>query len=167
MAKRLPPQLDEWIDRDVTLGFNFEDHAYRAYAGDVVSSALMAADQMHLGRSFKYHRPRGTLSFANHDANVLLQSADRTNIRGDVEPVAEGANYKAVNTIGGLRFDATRVLQLFSRGGGASQTPNPGWRCICETSNSSRCRSSSLITSKGRWRESRTSQRFMSKLRGP
>ena len=115
MAKRLPQQPDEWIDRDATIGFSFENHAYRGYAGDVVSSALMAADQMHLGRSFKYHRPRGTLSFANHDANVLLQAADRTNIRADVEPVTEGATYKAVNTIGGLRFDVTRVLQIFSR----------------------------------------------------
>ncbi|MGR8950589.1 MAG: FAD-dependent oxidoreductase, partial [Gammaproteobacteria bacterium] len=115
MAKRLPPQTGEWIDRDSTLGFSFENHAYRAYRGDVVSSALIAADQMHLARSFKYHRPRSTLSFANHDANVLFQSPDQANIRGDVEPVTEGASYKAVNTIGGLRADVTRVLQLFSR----------------------------------------------------
>lgn len=115
MAKRLGPQPNEWINREKTLGFTFENHAYRAFDGDVVTSALIAADQMHLARSFKYHRPRGVLSFANHDANVLLQSDGCTNIRADVEPVTAGASYAAVNTIGGLRHDITRGLQVFSR----------------------------------------------------
>ena len=115
MAKRLPPQPNEWINREKTMGFAFEGQQFRAYEGDVVSSALLAADQVHLARSFKYHRPRGILSFANHDANVLLQSDDRTNIRADIEVVNEGAAYKAVNTIGGLKYDVTQSLQVFSR----------------------------------------------------
>jgi len=115
MAKRLPPQPNEWINRDKTVGFTFEKHHYRAFEGDVVTSALLAADTVHLARSFKYHRPRGILSFANHDANVMLHSDDRTNIRADIEPVSEGASYKAVNTIGGLKYDITQSLQIFSR----------------------------------------------------
>ncbi len=115
MARRLPAQPNEWINRDKTVGFSFEGHQYRGFEGDVVTSALLAADQVHLARSFKYHRPRGILSFANHDANVMLQSDDRTNIRADIEKVTEGATYKAVNTIGGLKYDITQCLQLFSR----------------------------------------------------
>ena len=53
MAKRLPPQPNEWINRDKTVGFTFEKHHYRAFEGDVVTSALLAADTVHLARSFK------------------------------------------------------------------------------------------------------------------
>ena len=114
MADRLPPQPNEWIDRSKSIDFSFEGKSYRAFAGDVITSALLAADQLLIGRSFKYHRPRSVLSAANHDANLLVETATRTNIRADIECVEAGAHYRAVNTFGGLRRDLGRVLQLFS-----------------------------------------------------
>ena len=75
MSERLPPVAGEWIDRSRSLRFSFEGTGYEGWAGDTVSSALLAAGVSLLGRSFKYHRPRGVLSFANHDVNVLVQSA--------------------------------------------------------------------------------------------
>ena len=110
MAHRIEQQPYEWLDRTKTIGFEYEGEPYRAYSGDVISSALLAADVVRLARSFKYHRPRGVLSFANHDANVLLHAAGRTNIRADVEAPIEGEAYRAVNTIGGLRFDVTQAI---------------------------------------------------------
>ena len=115
MAKRLPPQPNEWIERGRPLSFIFEGERYDGLSGDVLSSALLANDVAVQARSFKYHRPRGVLSFANHDANVMVTTGERTNVRADVEPLAEGRSYRAVNTYGGLRFDVARVLQLFSR----------------------------------------------------
>ncbi len=115
MAKRLPPQPNEWIKRDRRLSFVFEGERYDGLEGDVLSSALLANDVVVQARSFKYHRPRGVLSFANHDANVLVTTGDRTNVRADVEQVAQGRSYRAVNTYGGLRFDVARVIQLFAR----------------------------------------------------
>ena len=115
MAHRLDPQPGEWINREKTVSFTFEGQEYEAFEGDVITSALIASDTMCLARSFKYHRPRSTLSFANHDANVLLQTEQRANIRADMEPVVSGEHYRAVNTLGGLRHDLTRVLQVFSR----------------------------------------------------
>lgn len=115
MARRLESQPGEWIDRERVVNFEFEGREFEGFEGDVISSALIANDKMLLARSFKYHRPRGTLSFANHDANVLLHDGKRTNIRGDVEPVEDGESYHAVNTLGGLRYDLTQVLQVFSR----------------------------------------------------
>ncbi|MEM7466245.1 MAG: 2Fe-2S iron-sulfur cluster-binding protein [Pseudomonadota bacterium] len=115
MARRLDTQPGEWIDREQKITFEFEGREFSGFEGDVITSALIANDEMRLGRSFKYHRPRGTLSFANHDANVLLESTTSTNIRADVQPIEEGASYRAVNTLGGLRYDLTRVLQAFSR----------------------------------------------------
>ena len=114
-ARRLPPQANEWIDRDRPRSFVFEGKRFDAYAGDVLSSALLVNDVAMMARSFKYHRPRGVVSCANHDANVMLTTGERTNVRADVEPIEEGRSYRAVNTVGGLRFDLAQVLQLFSR----------------------------------------------------
>lgn len=114
MSRRLPPVEGEWIDRERSLAFTFEGEPVRAFEGDVITSALLAAGHVTLGRSFKYHRPRGVLSAANHDANVLLESARATHVRADVEPPEAGAAYHAVNTLGGLRFDAARALGLLS-----------------------------------------------------
>lgn len=114
-ARRIAPQANEWIDRSAPISFIFEGERYDGYEGDVVSSALLANDHAVMARSFKYHRPRGVLSAANHDANVLLSCGERTNIRADTESIANGKSYRAVNTIGGLRWDLAQALQLFSK----------------------------------------------------
>ncbi|MEK6247382.1 MAG: 2Fe-2S iron-sulfur cluster-binding protein, partial [Planctomycetales bacterium] len=59
MDRRLPEQDGEWIDRNHPITFHFEGSSYQGFAGDVLSSALWANDVRLLGRSFKYHRPRG------------------------------------------------------------------------------------------------------------
>ncbi len=110
MARRLPPREGEWIARDRPLAFRFEGQPIAAYDGDVISSALIANGQRTLARSFKYHRPRGVLSLANHDANVLLADADRTHIRADVDAPRAGMDYFAVNTFGGLKYDRAQLL---------------------------------------------------------
>jgi len=115
MSHRLPPQPGEWIARDAPLGFTFEGKTHTGWSGDTVSSALLAAGVTVLGRSFKYHRRRGVLSAANHDANVLLQTATDLNLRGDVMPVIAGESYTAVNTFGGLLRDKAQLIELLSR----------------------------------------------------
>lgn len=110
MSLRLPPQPGEWIDRGRTVRFTFEGNTYHGYAGDSVSSALWAAGEKILGRSFKYHRPRGVLSLANHDINVMLEDGTQINLRGDVLPLEDGMQLDAVNTIGGVRGDKYAVL---------------------------------------------------------
>lgn len=111
---RLPQMPDEWIDRSRTLQFRFEGHDYAAFEGDAISSALWAAGVRTLGRSFKYHRPRGILSMANHDVNVMVQDGQTLNVRGDVVPVRAGMNLSAVNTWGGVRNDRARFLDKLS-----------------------------------------------------
>ncbi|MFN9480876.1 MAG: 2Fe-2S iron-sulfur cluster-binding protein, partial [Betaproteobacteria bacterium] len=71
--KRLPPQPGEWIDREQPLTFRFEGCEFTGFAGDSIASALAANGVRLLGRSFKYHRPRGLLSVAGHDVNALMQ----------------------------------------------------------------------------------------------
>ena len=59
MSRRLPPREGEWIDRQTPVEFWFEGTRYQGFAGDVLSSALWANGVQLMGRSFKYHRPRG------------------------------------------------------------------------------------------------------------
>jgi sarcosine oxidase subunit alpha len=115
MMYRVEPQAGEWIDRAAPLRFSFEGHEYQGYAGDTISSALAAADVPYLARSFKYHRPRSILSFANHDSNTLFQVDGLPNVRGDVTLLSDGMRVSAINTFGGLRRDRARVLDRFAR----------------------------------------------------
>ena len=112
---RLPPLVGEWIDRSQPVRFSFEGKTVEGFAGDVVSSALWANGQHLLGRSFKYHRPRGILSLANHDTNAILQWQDRPNQRADVLPIAAGMELTAVNTFGSLAADKASILGSLSR----------------------------------------------------
>ncbi len=115
MMYRVGPMAREWIDRSRRIGFTFEGDRYEAVAGDSITSALAAAGIMILGRSFKYHRPRGIFSAANHDVNALFQIEGVPNVRGDVTPVRAGSQVRAVNTIGGLVRDRARVLDRLAR----------------------------------------------------
>ncbi len=112
---RLPAMEGEWIDRSRSVEFSFEGRTYRAYAGDTVSTALWANDRTLLGRSFKYHRPRGILSLANHDMNNVAQWGAMPNVRMDVTPVQPGMALTAVNTFGSLESDKAAILGAFSR----------------------------------------------------
>jgi sarcosine oxidase subunit alpha len=114
MSLRLPKQSGEWLNRDQKIKFSYEGESLEGYAGDTISSALWSAEKKVLGRSFKYHRPRGVLSLANHDVNVMLTDGIDTNMRGDVVEVKDGMNLFAVNTIGGVIKDKNSYVDSIS-----------------------------------------------------
>lgn len=117
--RRLAPVEAEWIDRATPLEFTFEGRRLTGFAGDTISSALAANGIAVVGRSFKYHRPRGLFSLANHDVNAMFQVEEggRTvpNVRGDVTAVRSGMQVTAVNTDGGLERDRMRRMQWLAR----------------------------------------------------
>jgi sarcosine oxidase, subunit alpha len=115
MSSRLPPVTGEWIDRSRPVDFTFDGKAHRGFAGDTPASALWAAGVHVLGRSFKYHRPRGVLSMANHDVNTMMQAGARLNLRADVEPLEPGMALTSVNTAGGASGDRLRFLNALGR----------------------------------------------------
>ena len=115
MTHRLEAHAEEWLDRTAPLRFTFEGREYQGYSGDTISSALAAAGVPYVARSFKYHRPRGILSFANHDSNTLFQVDGVPNVRGDVTWLRDRMRVSAVNTFGGLWRDRARVLDRFAR----------------------------------------------------
>ena len=113
MSDRLAAQPGEWIDRSRLVRFRFEGREYSGFAGDTVSTALWANRVRVLGRSFKYHRPRGLFGLSDIDCNAMMESSDRTNIRADLTPIEEGMDLRAVNTLGGVRNDRLRLLDHF------------------------------------------------------
>jgi sarcosine oxidase subunit alpha len=115
---RLPPIAGELIDRTRPVEFSFEGRRCVGFAGDTISSALAANGVSVFGRSFKYHRPRGLLSAANHDVNALVQvrAGGRSvpNVRADVVAVQSGWQIEAVNTRGGVGADRLAFINHLS-----------------------------------------------------
>ncbi len=71
MTARLPSG-GRLIDRANPQEFTFNGRRMRGYAGDTLASALLANGQMLVGRSFKYHRPRGIVASGPEEPNALL-----------------------------------------------------------------------------------------------
>lgn len=115
MSYRLQEQPFEWIDRSKTVNIEVEGRPMKGFAGDSISSTMLANGVIHMGRSFKYHRIRGPLSFANHDINALFENSEKTHVRGDVELAEDGLKLKGANTLGGIANDKLRFLGLLSR----------------------------------------------------
>jgi sarcosine oxidase subunit alpha len=60
------------IDRERTIRFSFDGTTYRGHPGDTLASALLANGVRLMGRSFKYHRPRGVLAAGAEEPNALV-----------------------------------------------------------------------------------------------
>ncbi|NIM69103.1 MAG: FAD-dependent oxidoreductase [Xanthomonadales bacterium] len=108
-------QAGAWVRPERGLTFRFEGRDIPALEGDTIASALAANGQYLLSRSFKYHRPRGPLSLAGHEANCLVQLPGAANVCADQRAVESGMRVRAQNTLGTLRWDLGAVLQWFSR----------------------------------------------------
>ena len=60
------------IDRSAAMDFTFNGKRLRGFRGDTLAAALLANDQMLVGRSFKYHRPRGIVASGAEEPNALV-----------------------------------------------------------------------------------------------
>ena len=85
------------------------------FKGDTIASALAANGQWMLSRSFKYHRPRGAMSFAGTDANTLVQVGPEPNVAADLTELTEGMQITAQNVAGSLDHDRDALLGVFAR----------------------------------------------------
>ena len=66
------------VDRNERLPFTFDGRSYQGYRGDTLASALLANGVHLVGRSFKYHRPRGIFSAGAEEPNALVSVARDT-----------------------------------------------------------------------------------------
>ena len=106
------------IDRQQSFRFSFDGRSYAGCAGDSLASALLANDVRLVGRSFKYHRPRGLLSAGPEEPNALveLRSGARRepNTRATVIELYDGLEATSQNRWPSLHFDVQAINGLFS-----------------------------------------------------
>jgi sarcosine oxidase subunit alpha len=102
-----------------TARFTFDGKPFSGLEGDTLASALLANGVHLLGRSFKYHRPRGILSAGAEEPNALVQierdAARKTpNVRATVQELYDGLTAQSQNRWPSLSFDVGAVNDLFS-----------------------------------------------------
>jgi sarcosine oxidase subunit alpha len=106
------------IDRNSTLSFQFDGRSYTAHPGDTLASALLANNVRLIGRSFKYHRPRGLLTAGSEEPNGIVElrsgAQKEPNTRATTIEMFDGLQANSQNRWPGLRFDALAVNDLFS-----------------------------------------------------
>ena len=106
------------IDRNKQISFTFEGKTIGGFKGDTLASALLANGKTLLGRSFKYHRPRGIVGAGVEEPNALFT----TGLGGRTEPntisttaeLKSGLIAKSQNAWPSLNFDVMAVNQLAS-----------------------------------------------------
>jgi sarcosine oxidase subunit alpha len=107
------------IDRGKTIGFTFDGKRYEGHPGDTLASALLANGVHLVGRSFKYHRPRGILTSGSEEPNALIQLGEgaRTepNLRATQIELFEGLVASSQNRWPSLTFDIGAINNLLSR----------------------------------------------------
>jgi sarcosine oxidase, subunit alpha len=107
---RLPPHPDERIDRGQPLRFSFDGRTIEALEGDTIGSALYAAGERVLVRSFKYHRPRGLYCASGGCASCLLEVDGVPSVRSCTHPVRGGERVESQTGLGSLRRDPMAVV---------------------------------------------------------
>ncbi len=104
------------IDRSTPVRFKFDGVEYGGFAGDTLASALLANGIKMMGRSFKYHRPRGVLSAGSEEPNALVTTGkgarSEPNVRATVQEVFDGLEARSQNAWPSLGFDVMSVNDL-------------------------------------------------------
>ncbi|WP_438751811.1 sarcosine oxidase subunit alpha [Pararhizobium sp. O133] len=102
-----------------TARFFFDGKSYAALEGDTVASALLANGVHLVGRSFKYHRPRGIVSAGAEEPNALIgverdAARKQPNVRATVQDVFDGMKVISQNRWPSLAFDVGAVNNLLA-----------------------------------------------------
>ena len=104
------------IDRTKSIRFSFDGNSLQGFGGDTLASALVANGVRLVGRSFKYHRPRGIFSAGPEEPNALveLRSGARRepNTKATTVELFEGLEAASQNRWPSLAFDVHAINQL-------------------------------------------------------
>ncbi|MEM8987593.1 MAG: sarcosine oxidase subunit alpha family protein [Pseudomonadota bacterium] len=107
------------IDRTQPLSFVFNGTRYEGFEGDTLASALIANGVDVVGRSFKYHRPRGFIAAGVEEPNGIVQVGEGArstpNIKATTIPLYDGLVAKSVNAWPNVNFDIGAVNDVMKR----------------------------------------------------
>ena len=131
------------VDRARSLAFSFDGTRYTGCLGDTLASALLANGVHLIGRSFKYHRPRGILSAGSEEPNALV-TIDRgvgrvtPNLRATQVELRDSMRARSQNRFPSVDFDVGSINNAIAPlvpAGFYYKTfmwPRAFWRCVYE-----------------------------------
>ncbi len=104
------------VDHGKTVSFQFDGEAFSGHPGDTLASALLANGIRLVGRSFKYHRPRGILTAGSEEPNALVElrtgARREPNTRATTIELYDGLDATSQNRWPSLKLDVLSVNQL-------------------------------------------------------
>ena len=107
------------LNKNKAVEFQFNGKRLRGYEGDTLASALLANDQMLVGRSFKYHRPRGVVASGAEEPNGLVNLGQggkfEPNQRVTTTELFDGLYATSQNHWPSLEFDVGAINKHLSR----------------------------------------------------
>ncbi len=107
------------VNRGAEISFRFNGKWLTGYEGDTLASALLANGISLVGRSFKYHRPRGIMTAGSEEPNALIQLGEgaRTepNIRATQVELFDGLVAESQNCWPSVRFDVGAINSVVSK----------------------------------------------------
>lgn len=133
------------IDREQPVRFSFNGNTLDGFEGDTLASALLANDQVLVGRSFKYHRPRGIVASGAEEPNALMgvgegarfepnQRATTTELHDGMVATSQNHWPSLETDIGALNAWVADKLPVFSAGFyyKTFQYPRAAWKHLYE-----------------------------------
>ena len=119
MTKNLRIKTSKFIDETYKISFRFNGKTYFGYKGDTLASALLANDIHLVGRSFKYHRPRGIMTAGSEEPNAIVQLHNNTsrtepNVRATEIEIYDGLEASSQNCWPSVNFDIGGINNFLS-----------------------------------------------------
>ena len=106
------------IDRSKPMRFSLDGQEMQGFAGDTLASALLANNIRLMGRSFKYHRPRGPLTAGSEEPNAIVElrsgARQEPNTRATTAELFDGLTAKSQNRWPSLKYDAMAINDRLS-----------------------------------------------------
>ncbi len=119
MKKNLRTKTSKFIDETTIVSFKFDGKEFYGFKGDTLASALIANGIHLLGRSFKYHRPRGIMTSGSEEPNAIVQVNKDTahtepNVRATEIEIYDGLEATSQNCWPSVKFDIGGINNLLS-----------------------------------------------------
>ncbi len=119
MIKNLRVKSGKVIDETYRISFKFNGKTYYGFKGDTLASALLANGVHLIGRSFKYHRPRGIMTAGSEEPNAIVQLHDNSsrtepNVRATEIEIYENLEASSQNCWPSVNFDIGAINNLLS-----------------------------------------------------
>ena len=119
MSDNLRTSASKFIDQTTRVSFKFDGKTYFGFKGDTLASALLANNVHLVGRSFKYHRPRGIMTSGSEEPNAIVQinknsSVTEPNVRATEVEIYDGLEASSQNCWPSVNFDIGGINNFLS-----------------------------------------------------